>query len=313
MTALKVLLIAAVLVGAAMANEFEVEVNRPPRKGKKLVSPRVLKSTAMMPKHRIITVPKGDPRARPAFTSPTAGSSSFARGAVLRSGATTCGGLSGQCIPKASCTTGKIVTGLCPGVNYCCTPASSAPPTPAPTIDIGACPVYAGLATTTKAGNGGVQYQTVPIAAQHMVDTSKIGLPDTLADNTLRLQPTACAFARMAEAAAKEGVIIKIASGFRTLARQQYFWNCYQTKKCNGGNLAAHPGSSNHGQGIAVDINTDCGGQTGSSAPSACKSSSVYNWMLKNGRTYGFIRAVQKEPWHWEYHAGQSGPSWANF
>jgi len=310
MTALKVLLIAAVLVGAAMANEFEVEANRPPRKGKKLVSPRVLKSTQMMPKHRIITVPKGDPRARP--SSSIAQPNTFA-GAVLRSGATTCGGLSGQCIPKASCTTGKIVTGLCPGVNYCCTPASSTPVAPSPPVDVGACPVYAGLATTTKAGNGGVQYQTVPIAAQHMVDTSKIGLPDTLADNTLRLQPTACAFARMAEAASKAGIALKIASGFRTLARQQYFWNCYQTKKCNGGNLAAHPGTSNHGQGIAVDVNTDCGGQTGSRAPSACKSSKVYVWLLANARTYGFIRAVQKEPWHWEYHAGSAMPSWAQF
>jgi len=311
MTALKVLLIAAVLVGAAMANEFEVEVNRPPRKGKKLVSPRVLKSTAMMPKHRIITVPKGDPRAR----APTSQSSSMS-GAVLRAGATTCVGLSGQCIPKASCTTGKIVTGLCPGINYCCTPASSTPPPPvSPPVDLGACPVYAGVPTTTKAGNGGINYQVVPIAAQHMVDTSKIGLPDTLADNTLRLQPTACAFARMAEAAAKDGVLLKIASGFRTLARQTYFWNCYQTKKCNGGNLAAHPGSSNHGQGIAMDLNTDCGGQPNAArpAPSACKSSRVYMWLLNNAQKFGFIRAVAKEPWHWEYHSGQSMPSYAFF
>jgi hypothetical protein len=38
-------------------------------------------------------------------------------------------------------------------------------------------------------------------------------------------------------------------SSYRTYAKQVEFWDMYQ----NGGNLAARPGTSNHGLGLAVD------------------------------------------------------------
>src|SRR4051812_43949361 len=38
---------------------------------------------------------------------------------------------------------------------------------------------------------------------------------------------------------------------YRTFADQEYFWTLYQEGK---GNLAAHPGTSNHGWGHAVDL-----------------------------------------------------------
>ena len=41
---------------------------------------------------------------------------------------------------------------------------------------------------------------------------------------------------------------------WRPLSKQEYFWNCYITKSCNNGNLAARPGTSNHGWGIASDL-----------------------------------------------------------
>jgi hypothetical protein len=25
-------------------------------------------------------------------------------------------------------------------------------------------------------------------------------------------------------------------------------------------------------------------------------------WLRANGATYGFVEAVSREPWHWEYH-----------
>lgn len=43
------------------------------------------------------------------------------------------------------------------------------------------------------------------------------------------------------------------ASSYRTYAQQQYFWNLYQSGR---GNLAAYPGTSNHGLGRAVDLAT---------------------------------------------------------
>lgn len=41
---------------------------------------------------------------------------------------------------------------------------------------------------------------------------------------------------------------------WRPLEKQEYYYNCYKTKKCNNGNLAAKPGKSNHGWGIASDM-----------------------------------------------------------
>src|SRR5262245_28028828 len=42
-------------------------------------------------------------------------------------------------------------------------------------------------------------------------------------------------------------------TAYRTYAEQVYFWNLYQS---GHGNLAARPGTSNHGWGIAVDVPT---------------------------------------------------------
>ena len=101
---------------------------------------------------------------------------------------------------------------------------------------------------------------------------------------------TAMAFYRMQQAAAKSGVRITVVSGFRTMAEQKYLYNCYITKSCNGGNLAARPGYSNHQSGHALDLNTSSGG--------------VYGWLSRNGGKYGFKRTVPSEAWHWEYWGG---------
>lgn len=59
--------------------------------------------------------------------------------------------------------------------------------------------------------------------------------------------------------------------------------------------LAATPGKSNHGWGIALDINVN--------------DSKVYNWLVKNGKKYGFTQPMDYEPWHWEYEGGYKGSS----
>ncbi len=98
---------------------------------------------------------------------------------------------------------------------------------------------------------------------------------------------TAMAYVRMQAAAKKAGVGVWIVSGFRTMAEQKYLYNCYLTKSCNGGNLAARPGYSNHQSGHALDLNTSASG--------------VYSWLSKHGASYGFKRTVPSEAWHWEY------------
>ncbi len=104
---------------------------------------------------------------------------------------------------------------------------------------------------------------------------------------------TANAYVVMQQAAAADGVSIKIVSGFRTYAEQQYFYNCYINCNCNNCNLAAKPGYSNHQSGHALDLNTS--------------TSSVLNWLNSHGGAYGFKRTVPSEDWHWEFWGGGPG------
>jgi D-alanyl-D-alanine carboxypeptidase len=46
-------------------------------------------------------------------------------------------------------------------------------------------------------------------------------------------------------------------------------------------------GTSNHGRGQALDINT---------GPTSTKT---YKWMAANAAKFGFRRTVSDEPWHW--------------
>lgn len=80
---------------------------------------------------------------------------------------------------------------------------------------------------------------------------------------------------------------VRVSSGYRSLAEQWVLWRRYLA----GGNLAAYPGTSNHGRGQAVDI----------------------GWWDPSRADWGLLRAVgtehgirltvftpQFEPWHFE-------------
>lgn len=98
---------------------------------------------------------------------------------------------------------------------------------------------------------------------------------------------TAAAFHRMRAAAAADGVAIKVVSGFRTMAEQEYLYGCYKSGKCNSGNLAARPGFSNHQSGHALDLNA--------------RDPAVGLWLRAHASAYGFHNTVPSEPWHWEF------------
>ncbi|CAF3119353.1 unnamed protein product [Rotaria sp. Silwood2] len=209
----------------------------------------------------------------------------------------------GRCIPTSSCAHSLYISGLCeshPADVKCCFSATTI-------TSNGLCGNYAGSTVFSIAGNNDVVYSVVKIIKAHLSDPSIYSAAPTDKDNTMTTT-TACAFDKMATAAKQADVAIAIASGFRTIARQQYFWNCYQTGSCNGGNLAARPGTSNHGRGVALDLNTNCGSQSGS-RPS-CGGSTVYQWLYNNAHKYGFTRTVQSEPWHWEYVGAGATPAW---
>jgi len=95
---------------------------------------------------------------------------------------------------------------------------------------------------------------------------------------------TAEGFRAMRDAAAADGVLLWIYSGFRSHERQKLLYEAWRE---GWGNKAARPGHSNHQSGRALDIYL---GDPG-----------IREWLEKNAKKFGFKRTVPGEPWHWEY------------
>ena len=95
------------------------------------------------------------------------------------------------------------------------------------------------------------------------------------------------AYEGLIEAAASDGVTIKLRSGFRSYPEQQQLYNAYRAGR---GNKAAPPGASNHQHGQAFDLHV-----------SGYDGDPIYDWLAANGPGLGFIRTVNREPWHWEF------------
>lgn len=93
----------------------------------------------------------------------------------------------------------------------------------------------------------------------------------------------------LVNAAESDNVPLPLKSGFRTYPKQKTLYNGY-IKKLPGFNLAAKPGFSNHQDGFAYDF-----------AISAYEGNARYDWLKAHGPAHGFVRTVNKEPWHWEY------------
>lgn len=102
----------------------------------------------------------------------------------------------------------------------------------------------------------------------------------------------AVAFVKLDDAYVSDfGEPICVTDSYRSLAEQQ---SVYYRKP----GLAAIPGTSNHGLGLAVDL---CGGIE--------RYGSVqYDWMMDNAPRFGWVHpdwadqgGSRPEPWHWEY------------
>jgi hypothetical protein len=114
-----------------------------------------------------------------------------------------------------------------------------------------------------------------------------------IVDNTLEIERIALStvepYLAMTNAARAAGVAVAINSGFRSYPEQKLLWEGY-TKGLPGFNKAAKPGNSKHQNGIAFDI-----------AVAGGSGSPVYDWLKVNATSFGFLRTVNREPWHWEY------------
>lgn len=83
-----------------------------------------------------------------------------------------------------------------------------------------------------------------------------------------------------AEARRRFGQSITVRAAYRTYATQVYFWHLYRS---GGGNLAAYPGTSNHGLGIAVDL-----------------ASTRSRWIVDQiGYPYGWSKRLSDAPSEW--------------
>jgi DNA-binding transcriptional MerR regulator len=114
-----------------------------------------------------------------------------------------------------------------------------------------------------------------------------------------RLRPSAAQrFDAMSDAyAAAFGAPICVTDSYRSYAEQV---DVFARKP----NLAATPGRSNHGLGLAVDL---CGGIQ-------AFGSAAHLWMQQNAPTYGWVHpgwarqgGSKPEAWHWEYQGPGSG------
>jgi hypothetical protein len=118
----------------------------------------------------------------------------------------------------------------------------------------------------------------------------------------------------MKRAAAKDGVDLRVNSGFRSpytaISGTSTKGNkvsasaqdtLYAKFLRDGKPLTARPGTSNHGNAFAFDLNTGSG--TGTIKSPLNKK--VYQWLIDNAHKYGFVRWVAKEEWHWEYRPGE--------
>jgi LAS superfamily LD-carboxypeptidase LdcB len=91
--------------------------------------------------------------------------------------------------------------------------------------------------------------------------------------------------------AAAFGTPLCITDSYRSYAGQR---DAYDRKPA----LAAWPGTSNHGWGLAVDL---CGGVNSA-------GTAQWTWMNANAGRFGFVNpdwarsgAEKPEPWHWEF------------
>lgn len=96
--------------------------------------------------------------------------------------------------------------------------------------------------------------------------------------------PAAAQFQAMEAAAARDGVALRVTDSYRTLDAQHEL--AERKGLYSQGGLAATPGTSNHGWGRSLDVDTNGG---------------ALEWLRTNGAQFGFHEDVPGEPWHWTF------------
>ena len=156
-----------------------------------------------------------------------------------------------------------------------------------------------------------------------------IGMDDSriVSDTILLEKETYSAFIKMKDAAEKDGIIIKLVSGFRDFYRQQMIWNNKYKKFTNEFSLdgptaikeiirfSTIPGTSRHHWGTEIDIiDKNFENEKDLLISRKYEEGGIFNslkkWMDKNSKRFGFYivydddsnrPGFEYEPWHYTY------------
>ena len=158
--------------------------------------------------------------------------------------------------------------------------------------------------------------RTHPITEDYPVETKECGSA-TAINKTLQTE-AAEAFLSMQAAAAKDGVDVRMQSGYRSVSYQKKLYdNKTQYYRDKGLSEAAArekaavivnpPGCSEHNCGLAADLNTP----EHTSLDEGFENTAAFRWLCQHAVEYGFILRYPKEaeavaeityaPWHWRY------------
>ena len=154
------------------------------------------------------------------------------------------------------------------------------------------------------------------------MDNSRI-----VSDTILLEKETYSAFIKMKDAAEKDGIVIKLVSGFRDFYRQQMIWNNKYRKFTNEFSLdgptaikeiirfSTIPGTSRHHWGTEIDIiDKNFQNEKDLLISKKYEEGGIFNslkkWMDKNSKRFGFYivydddsnrPGFEYEPWHYTY------------
>jgi zinc D-Ala-D-Ala carboxypeptidase len=102
--------------------------------------------------------------------------------------------------------------------------------------------------------------------------------------------PAAEGWKAAVQAAAADGVTLRVTDTYRTYDQQV---ELVERKGLYAeGGYGAVPGTSNHGWGLALDADVN--------------DPATLSWLRQNGHRFGFVEAVPREPWHWEFRPTQA-------
>ena len=161
----------------------------------------------------------------------------------------------------------------------------SVPPGPAGTASAG--PSFADALTRALAPVGPQPLSVAELKQRYANGRVPAEALAPVGDGPHRLAaPAAAAFEDLQAAARRDGVTIGVTDSYRSFDEQVDV--ARRKGLYSQGGLAAQPGTSSHGWGLAVDLDLDARAQS---------------WMRVNGARFGFVEDTPREPWHWAYQA----------